>query len=422
MGKENKNLDKILFLFTDSYPCKNSGFEYVFLNHEILALSKVFSKVYIFPRNYNLDTFSLPDNVECDRLYPLFFNNKLLRALFLLRAIFTSSFWSEAVKQLKYGLKGSLRILLWLSTAKHIQSTLDRYRKTLENNNVTLYSYWCFDVTLGLVRYKRSLEKAIVISRAHGYDLYDKDYSPYFHPFREEVLKNLDYLALISQNGSNYIEDKFPKVEVYKKVHHLGVSDPLKQISFHPKSLILVSCSTVISIKRIPLMMNSIIKYAELNHKKSIKWIHIGDGPEFEQLKSHIAICTIPQNLEIDLKGRVENNKVRAIYLSENPSFFINVSSTEGIPVSIMEALSCGIPILATDVGGVKEIVNEENGHLLPANPKIEDVVKGLEYLTGKDWANLSSNAHLSWKETWNAEVNFQEFADEIIKISRRVC
>ena len=87
MGKENKNLDKILFLFTDSYPYKNSEFEYVFLNHEILALSKAYSKVYIFPRNYNLDTFSLPDNVECDRLYSLFFKNKLLRVLFLLRAL-----------------------------------------------------------------------------------------------------------------------------------------------------------------------------------------------------------------------------------------------------------------------------------------------------------------------------------------------
>lgn len=41
------------------------------------------------------------------------------------------------------------------------------------------------------------------------------------------------------------------------------------------------------------------------------------------------------------------------------------MSDSEGIPVSIMEAMSFGIPVIARNVGGMSEIVNEENGLLL---------------------------------------------------------
>ena len=41
---------------------------------------------------------------------------------------------------------------------------------------------------------------------------------------------------------------------------------------------------------------------------------------------------------------------------------FLTVSANEGIPVSIMEAQSFGIPVIATDVGGISEIVNNVNG------------------------------------------------------------
>ncbi len=49
------------------------------------------------------------------------------------------------------------------------------------------------------------------------------------------------------------------------------------------------------------------------------------------------------------------------LFFKENSvDLFINASITEGTPVSIMEAISCGIPIIATDVGGNPEIVSEK--------------------------------------------------------------
>ncbi|NCO54621.1 MAG: glycosyltransferase, partial [Bacteroidetes bacterium] len=54
---------------------------------------------------------------------------------------------------------------------------------------------------------------------------------------------------------------------------------------------------------------------------------------------------------------------------------FINVSESEGIPVSIMEALSAGIPVIATNVGGTNEIVNNDVGFLIDKEFEINTAV-----------------------------------------------
>ena len=61
----------------------------------------------------------------------------------------------------------------------------------------------------------------------------------------------------------------------------------------------------------------------------------------------------------MSLKGNVDNAALLEDYITENYYLFVNVSSSEGIPVSIMEASSVGIPCLATDVGGTGEIISD---------------------------------------------------------------
>jgi len=55
------------------------------------------------------------------------------------------------------------------------------------------------------------------------------------------------------------------------------------------------------------------------------------------------------------------------------------VSETEGLPVSMMEAISFGIPILSTDVGGCKEIVTSETGILIKKDFDDNEVAKMIE-------------------------------------------
>ena len=96
----------------------------------------------------------------------------------------------------------------------------------------------------------------------------------------------------------------------------------------------------------------------------------------------------------------------------------VNVSTTEGLPVSMMEAMSFSIPVLATDVGGVGEIVKDGyNGFLIDESFTDEALAQKLKeiILSSRDErAAMRKNARLFWEENFDAEKNFTAFAKEI--------
>ena len=94
---------------------------------------------------------------------------------------------------------------------------------------------------------------------------------------------------------------------------------------------------------------------------------------------------------------------------------FMNVSSSEGLPVSIMEAFSFGIPALVTAVGGNPEIVQEGAGILLDENPSINSITQNIE---NWDVNNLERRgiALRIQREEYSSEKNQEEFAKEILR------
>ena len=105
-------------------------------------------------------------------------------------------------------------------------------------------------------------------------------------------------------------------------------------------------------------------------------------------------------------------------YYETHPvDLFINVSSFEGIPVSIMEAMSRGIPVAATPVGGIPEIVNQDNGFLFSINPsasEIREVLKNFYGLKKEKQLQKRSSAFATWENMYNAETNYLSFINEL--------
>ena len=67
-------------------------------------------------------------------------------------------------------------------------------------------------------------------------------------------------------------------------------------------------------------------------------------------------------------EGFKKPQEVKSFYVQQSCDLFVNTSISEGVPVTIMEAFSVGIPVLATNVGGTSEIVDETVGGLMPEN------------------------------------------------------
>ena len=107
-------------------------------------------------------------------------------------------------------------------------------------------------------------------------------------------------------------------------------------------------------------------------------------------------------------------------YADNHPVLFINLSYVEGIPVSIMEAFSYGIPALATDVGATKELVkNQNNGYLIKRDymiGEVSDTINRYLALSDAEINQYRENAERTWEREYQEE-NFTSFVEALLGI-----
>jgi len=118
-------------------------------------------------------------------------------------------------------------------------------------------------------------------------------------------------------------------------------------------------------------------------------------------------------SFSFQLKGRVSNTNLIEFYKTTSVDVFIHLSSSEGgVPVSIQEAASFGIPIIATNAGGTSEIVNEKTGLLLENNIEIDEVVMLVKsFISERSGETGFRNAvRTFWLENFNAIDNYNSF------------
>lgn len=146
-----------------------------------------------------------------------------------------------------------------------------------------------------------------------------------------------------------------------------------------------------------------IFEALQCEHVRVIKWTHIGGGEDFEDLKHLVKQAN--SNLQISLLGDLSNEEVYEFYKTNYVTAFLNVSSSEGVPVSIMEAISFNIPVVATNVGGTSEIVTDETGILLSSDPTAEEILNALYSIE-----SINVQPREFWKQKYNADTNYKEF------------
>jgi glycosyltransferase involved in cell wall biosynthesis len=147
--------------------------------------------------------------------------------------------------------------------------------------------------------------------------------------------------------------------------------------------------------------------------KLKIEWTHIGDGVDFKEIKVK-AETNQCKHLTINLLGRLKHDDVIRYYQSHSVDAFINLSTNEGVPVAIMEAISFNIPVIATNVGSTSEIVTDETGMLVSPNPSPTEVAEALYGLL-----NSTLNPRAFWESHYNAEKNYSAFANKLLMINQ---
>ena len=112
-------------------------------------------------------------------------------------------------------------------------------------------------------------------------------------------------------------------------------------------------------------------------NNKKIRLRIIGGGPLFKRCKIIINKCGIPENVQ--LLGQMSHKDI--IEEISNASCFVLPSQIETFGVSYIEAMSCGLPVIATKCGGPESFVSSENGILIPVND-IDALVNAFRYMS----------------------------------------
>ena len=248
--------------------------------------------------------------------------------------------------------------------------------------------------------------RLVAFSRGHGGDIYAHRRMRRHLPMQRFALRGLHGILPDSEAGVKHIQKKYPEVSTKVSVGRLGVDNHDAAAASNDDRLHIISVASLLPVKRIHLIA------AALHHtSRSLKWTHIGGGETFDLVSSTLE--GVGDNVEFDLMGQIDHDDVLD-WFEENPAdVFINVSSSEGLPVSIMEAFSYGIPVIATSVGGMPEIVSEDCGVLLDADFEPKELAALLE-----GW-NIDNNgrreAALNKQRTeYSSSKNEEEFAESI--------
>lgn len=274
------------------------------------------------------------------------------------------------------------------------------------DNNFFYYTYWMNAESYAVSILKRRNKSLVSVSRVHGGDIYIERNSG-FLPFRRTIIKTLNGIHTISNHGKEYLINTYGQILNNKvQIARLGVSSTSRVVK-SDNNIIVSSCSSDDPVKRVLLILQSLGEFSKQNNV-IITWIHIGINKiNFE--KKYGSYITKYPNLKCKIVGTIPNNEVTGIYQKYQPSLFVNTSESEGLPVAIMEALSCGLPIIATNVGGTSEIVDSHVGALLDKNFVFNDIENAIFELV-KHREKYSKMAFNKWKDTCNAEKNFSEF------------
>lgn len=411
--------DITLFLFTEYYPF-SYGEE--FLETEIKYLAQRFSRIIIIPNKQLPQKRTIPSNVEVVTSFSKQKKNKWRRIVGALTlGVFSLEFLNEALHN--FGLfkqpKALYRAASYRYQAKLMKHWLQSYLQSNDFNlsKVIFYTYWFNERTWGIGELKERYPQIQLISRGHGHDIYEDQHIPLYLPFRKQTLQNADLLLTISEHGKQHIL-KYHATLLVCEVMRLGILDRgIENPISTDKVLRIVSCSYCVPVKRLHLLVEALQLFGEKYPQAVIEWNHLGDGPLRAELEQ-IAQQKLPSSIKWSFQGRLSNKEVFEFYKINPIDVFVNVSASEGIPVSIMEAQSCSIPVIATAVGGIPEIVNEQNGILLSQNPSPQQIADALaSFAFEKQFAvQKRSASRFTWRSTYNAETNYNAFIDRILQ------
>ncbi len=222
-----------------------------------------------------------------------------------------------------------------------------------------------------------------------------------------------DQIVWISQNGKRVFLGNHPEYANKTSVVVNGINDmtPVETLASTSHKYRMVTTGTVNKRKGQYIIVEAMHRM----NPEILKDCHLtvmGIGPDYGNLLEKCQEYGLQKH--ISFLGNVPNSEVHQHLCSDN--IFVLMSSNEGLPISVIEAMRAGLPVISTKVDGIPEQVDERNGILI--SPNIDELVTVLNRLPEFDWVALGKGSRRRFEEEYTFDRMLSDYADMFDKFN----
>ena len=287
--------------------------------------------------------------------------------------------------------------------------------KGLDLDSGVWYAYWTDHAAYMLALWMRRSWISVSGSRTHGSDMYAERHPFHYLPHRAFIFSQLTAIAVNSRHGLNYLKGRYPESESRFWLARLGV----KPSDWHSVSwdlpIRLASLAALIPIKNLDLLLDVLEKW----DGPALEWHHFGKQPDNAYTHRFVnranAIQAKRNGLRILFHGYVAPELILDRLKELQVHALVNSSRYEGVPVSLMEGLSLGLPCIAPKIFGIPDVVeNAYSGYLVEPEDKnsLAEALKTFAQLKQEEYETFREQARQLQEQRFLAETNYQRLAD----------
>lgn len=277
-------------------------------------------------------------------------------------------------------------------------------------------------LTAGIyVRNKKKVGKVILVMhcgenyfevlKMYNKTLYGNSwFMKYYEPFIKETTLKVDKLILLCENTFNYFSwvPKEKKIIIPNGIACISNSLDVKKGS--TDKIRFVTVANLIPLKNHSSVIEAIALLSE-NDKNRMSYYIVGEGECKQELLELVYKLEL-SNLVFFLGRRSDVPEIL-----QNMDVYISPSHTEGVPMSLLEALRAGLFILTTDKGGCRDVLSHETGMIIGEAPN--DIYKSLvHFLRGRIDFSL---VNIRSKELFNNKFSIDIMMDNYVKVIHSV-
>ena len=258
----------------------------------------------------------------------------------------------------------------------------------------------------------REITSKPYVTTLHGSDVTILGSDPSYEPTNTMSIEHSDAITTVSKYMAREAKDNLGIEKEIKVIpnfvdHELYQPAPCQMIDNpHQRAITLVHVSNFRPVKRIEDLIYSMCIITK--KEPDAQLILVGDGPERHRIERLIDKLDLRRNI------LVTGYRSDVAAMMNCADALVLCSETENAPLTILEGMSCGLPIIATNVGGIPEQVQDgKNGFIVPVKHPEEIAETALKLNADENLlAVMGANARKTVLERYTKDKVIKEYIE----------